>query len=89
MRQLGKLVKECKRALSLDRSDDECISERARRREMEESYNAIKRRDRAKLFRIAADEGLQLKALTLAVSSQRIERSACSKRVFHTRLSQT
>jgi hypothetical protein len=56
---------------------------------MEESYNAIKRRDRAKLFRIAADEWLQLKALTLAVSSQRIERSACSKRVFHTRLSQT
>ncbi len=48
---------------------------KARRRELEESYNGIKRRDRAKLFRMAADEWLQLKALTLAVSSQRIERS--------------
>jgi integrase len=50
-------------------------AERARRRELEESYNGIKRRDRVKLFRIAADEWLQLKALTLAVSSLRIERS--------------
>ncbi len=50
-------------------------AEKARRRELEESYNGIKRRDRAKLFSIAADEWLQLKDLTLSVSSQRIERS--------------
>ncbi|MCU1300242.1 MAG: hypothetical protein JWQ87_526 [Candidatus Sulfotelmatobacter sp.] len=50
-------------------------AERARRRELEESYNGIKRRDRAKLFSLAADEWLQLKALTLSISSQRIERS--------------
>jgi hypothetical protein len=43
-------------------------AERARRREMEESYNGIKRRDRAKLFAIAANEWLTLKGLTLAVS---------------------
>jgi integrase len=49
-------------------------AERARRREMEESYNGIKRRDRAKLFAIAANEWLTLKGLTLAASSQRIER---------------
>jgi integrase len=49
-------------------------AERARRRELEESYNGIKRRDRAKLFSVAADEWLILKSLTLAASSQRIER---------------
>jgi len=49
-------------------------AEKARRRELEESYNCIKRRDRAKLFSIAADEWLALKSLTLAASSQRIER---------------
>jgi integrase len=49
-------------------------AERARRREMEESYNGIKRRDRAKLFSVAADEWFVLKSLTLAKSSQRIER---------------
>jgi integrase len=49
-------------------------AEKARRRELEESYNGIKRRDRAKLFAIAADEWLALKALTLATSSHRIER---------------
>jgi integrase len=49
-------------------------AERIRRRELEESYNGIKRRDRAKLFSIAADEWLVLKNLTLAVASQRIER---------------
>jgi hypothetical protein len=42
--------------------------------EIEESYNGIKRRDRAKLFSVAADEWLVLKSLTLAKSSQRIER---------------
>ena len=49
-------------------------AEKARRRQLEESYNGIKRRDRAKLFTIAADEWLVLKSLTLAPSSQRIER---------------
>jgi integrase len=49
-------------------------AEKVRRRELEESYNGIKRRDRAKLFTVAADEWLALKSLTLAASSQRIER---------------
>lgn len=49
-------------------------AERVRRRELEESYNGIKRRDRAKLFSVSADEWLTLKSLTLAASSQRIER---------------
>ena len=49
-------------------------AERSRHRELEESYNGIKRRERAKLFSIAADEWLVLKSLTLAPSSQRIER---------------
>src|ERR1700728_3821335 len=50
-------------------------AEKARRRELEESYNGIKRRDRAKLFSIATDDWLQLKDLTLSTSSRRIERS--------------
>jgi hypothetical protein len=37
---------------------------------MEESYNGIKRRDRAKLFAIAADEWVLLKSLTLLASSR-------------------
>ncbi len=49
-------------------------AERARHREMEESYNGIKRRDRAKLFSVAAADRLVLKSMTLAQSSQRIER---------------
>jgi integrase len=49
-------------------------AERVRRREIEESYNGIKRRNRGQLFSVAADEWLTLKALTLATSSQRIER---------------
>ena len=49
-------------------------AEKTRRRELEESYNGIKRRERAKLFSVAAGEWLELKSLTLAVSSQRIER---------------
>lgn len=49
-------------------------AEKSRRRELEESYNGIKRRDRAKLFSVAAEEWLTLKSLTLAASSQRIER---------------
>jgi integrase len=47
---------------------------KARRRELEETYNGIKRRDRAKLFSVAAEEWLVIKSLTLAASSQRIER---------------
>ena len=50
-------------------------AEKARRRKLEESYNGIKRRDRAKLFGITADEWLTLKDLTLSPSSQRIERA--------------
>jgi integrase len=49
-------------------------AERSRRRELEEGYNGIRRRDRAKLFSVAAEEWLALKALTLAASSLRIER---------------
>jgi integrase len=49
-------------------------AERVRRRELEQSYNGIKRRNRAILFSPAADEWLVLKSLTLAASSQRIER---------------
>src|SRR5258708_7751516 len=49
-------------------------AEKARRREFEESYNGIKRRDRTRPFSVAADEWLVLKSLTLAASSQRIER---------------
>jgi hypothetical protein len=45
-------------------------AERIRRREMEESYNGIRRRDRAKLFPVAADEWLGIKKLTLALSSK-------------------
>lgn len=49
-------------------------AEKVRRRQLEEGYNGIKRPDRAKLFSVAANEWLQLKSLTLAPSSQRIER---------------
>ncbi len=49
-------------------------AEKVRRRELVESYNGIKRRDRARLFSVAADEWLVLKSLTLSTSSQRIER---------------
>jgi integrase len=49
-------------------------AERVRRREIEESFNGIKRRDRAKLFSVAAEEWLALKGLTLAKSSQSIEK---------------
>jgi hypothetical protein len=49
-------------------------AQKARRRELEESYNGIKRRDRAKLFSVGADEWLAVKALTLATPSHPIER---------------
>lgn len=67
----GQRVRESAKSRSKTVAKD---AERARRREMEDSYNGIKRRDRAKLFSIASDEWLALKSLTLAKSSQRIER---------------
>jgi hypothetical protein len=62
------------RALRLAQKTVAKDAEKARRRELEESYNGIKRRDRAKLFSVAAEEWLVIKSLTLAASSQRIER---------------
>src|SRR5580765_6163778 len=67
----GQRVRESTKTRSKSLARD---AERARRRELEESYNGIKRRDRAKLLGVAADEWLELKAHTLATSSQRIER---------------
>jgi integrase len=49
-------------------------AEHARRRDLEESYNGVKRRPRALLFSAAAGEWTDLKKLTLAPSSLRIER---------------
>src|SRR5215831_1975173 len=49
-------------------------AERARRRELEESYNGVKPRRRALLLSVAASEWTELKRLTLAPSSLRIER---------------
>jgi len=49
-------------------------AERARRRELEESYNGISRRPRVLLFPAAAAVWMELKSLTLAPSSLRIER---------------
>lgn len=67
----GQRVRESAKSRSKTIAKD---AEKSRRRELEESYNGIKRRDRAKLFSVAADEWLALKALTLATSSHRIER---------------
>lgn len=67
----GQRVRESAKTRSKTLAKD---AERVRRRELEESYNGIKRRDRAKLFSVAADEWLVLKSLTLASSSQRIEK---------------
>lgn len=67
----GQRVRESAKTRSKTLAKD---AERARRRELEQSYNGIKRRARAKLFSLAADEWLVLKSLTLAASSQRIER---------------
>jgi hypothetical protein len=67
----GQRVRESAKTRSKTLAKD---AERVRRRELEESYNGIKRRDRAKLFSVAADEYLVIKSLTLAASSQRIER---------------
>lgn len=49
-------------------------AEKARRRELEEGYNGIKRRPRAKLFSVAADDWLTVRKTDLAASSLRIER---------------
>jgi integrase len=67
----GQRVRESSKSRSKTVARD---AEKARRRELEESYNGVKRRDRAKLFSAAADEWLELKKLTLAASSHRIER---------------
>src|SRR5580704_15919904 len=67
----GQRVRESAKTRSKTLAKD---AESARRRDLEESYNGIKRRDRAKLFSVAADDWLALKSLTLAASSQRIER---------------
>jgi len=67
----GQRVRESAKTRSKTLAKD---AERVRRRELEESYNGVKRRDRAKLFSVAADEWLLLKSLTLAASSLRIER---------------
>jgi hypothetical protein len=69
----GQRVRESAKSRSKTVAKD---AEKARRRELEEGYNGIKRRDRAKLFSVAADEWLALKSLTLATSSQRIERQS-------------
>lgn len=48
-------------------------AERVRRRQLEEGFNGIKRRPRAKLFSVAAGEWLVFKKPTIAPSSYRIE----------------
>lgn len=48
-------------------------AEMRRRRHLEESYNGIQKREKPKLLAIAAKEWLQVKKLTLAASSYRIE----------------
>jgi len=55
-------------------------AEKARRRELEQSYNGIKRRDRAKLFSVAADEwfALRRKSLHNPFGISRAVRSALS-----------
>ena len=63
----GQRVRESAKTRSKTLAKD---AERSRRRELEECYNGIKRRDRAKLFSVAADDWLALKSLTLAASSQ-------------------
>jgi hypothetical protein len=67
----GQRVRESTKSRSKRRAIE---AEKVRRNQLEDSYNGIKRRDRAKLFSIAADEWLALKSLTLASSSLRIER---------------
>ena len=48
-------------------------AEKARRRELEEGFNGIKRRDRARLFSVAAEEWVALKRPHLAPRSVAIE----------------
>src|SRR5437667_12320110 len=67
----GQRVRESAKTRSKTLAKD---AERVRRRELEESYNGIKRRDRAKIFSVAADEYLVIKSITLSTSSLRIER---------------
>lgn len=49
-------------------------AERVRRRQMEEGFNGVKKREKARLFVVAAEDWLAMKSLTLATSSIRIER---------------
>src|SRR5579859_1397578 len=49
-------------------------AERARRRQLEEGFNGIKKLNKARLFLVAAEDWLTMKSLTLAASSTRIER---------------
>lgn len=53
-------------------------AERARRRQLEEGYNGLKRRTRPRLFSVVAQEWLELKKLTLAPKSQLIEKTNLS-----------
>jgi integrase len=58
-------------------------AEHARRRELEESYNGVKRRPRALLLSVAAGQWMELKNLTLAKSSLRIERDNLKHLLAH------
>lgn len=49
-------------------------AERVRRRQMEEGFNGVKKREKARLFVVAAEDWLAMKSLTLATSNIRIER---------------
>src|ERR1041384_847194 len=50
-------------------------AENARRRDMEESYHGIKKRNPPRLFNVAADEWLEIKRPTLAARSIEIEQA--------------
>lgn len=67
----GQRIRETTKTRSKKRAGE---AERARRRELEDAYNGIKRRPRALLVSVASHEWMELKKLTLAPSSQRIER---------------
>jgi integrase len=58
-------------------------AERARRRELEESYNGVSRRPRVLLFPAAVEVWMKLKSLTLAPSSLRIERDNLKHLIPH------
>ena len=66
----GQRIRESSKSRSKTVAKD---AEKTRRRELEDGYNGIKRRDRAKVFSSASEEWLSLKRATLAPSSIRIE----------------